>query len=85
MQQPRRAIALRYEKNRDAAPRVVAKGAGEVAKAIIQTASNSHVPVMENQPLVDSLIQLEVGSVIPEELYTVVAELLAYVYQHKNT
>ncbi|EPZ46304.1 EscU/YscU/HrcU family type III secretion system export apparatus switch protein [Alicyclobacillus acidoterrestris] len=77
----RRAVALRYERHREEAPRVVAKGAGEVAEAIIQSASAHDVPVMENQPLVDALIGLEVDSVIPAELYQAVAEVLAYVYQ----
>ncbi|WP_206915630.1 EscU/YscU/HrcU family type III secretion system export apparatus switch protein [Alicyclobacillus suci] len=77
----RRAVALRYERHREEAPRVVAKGAGEVAEAIIQSASAHDVPVMENRPLVDALIHLEVDSVIPAELYQAVAEVLAYVYQ----
>ncbi|GEO24772.1 hypothetical protein AAC03nite_05570 [Alicyclobacillus acidoterrestris] len=77
----RRAVALRYERHREEAPRIVAKGAGEVAEAIIQSASAHDVPVMENRPLVDALIHLEVDSVIPAELYQAVAEVLAYVYQ----
>lgn len=81
MNTPRRAVALRYEKHQEEAPRVVARGAGEVADAIIRTASSHEVPVMENKDLVDALISLEVDSVIPAELYQAVAEVLAYVYQ----
>ncbi|WAH35439.1 EscU/YscU/HrcU family type III secretion system export apparatus switch protein [Alicyclobacillus dauci] len=80
----RRAVALRYEKQREEAPRIVAKGAGEVADAIIRTASSHEVPVMENKELVDALISLEIDSVIPAELYQAVAEVLAYVYQYGN-
>lgn len=78
----RRAIALRYEQQQEEAPRIVAKGAGEVADAIIRSASSHEVPVMENRELVDALISLEIDSVIPAELYQAVAEVLAYVYQY---
>jgi flagellar biosynthesis protein len=78
----RRAVALRYERQKEEAPRIVAKGAGQVADAIIQTASNNEVPVMENRELVDALITLEIDSVIPAELYQAVAEVLSYVYQY---
>lgn len=81
MTTPRRAVALRYEQQREDAPRIVAKGAGDVAAAIIRSASDHDVPVMENTGLVDALIALEVDSVIPAELYQATAEVLAYVYQ----
>lgn len=77
----KRAVALRYEQQKEDAPRVVAKGAGEVALAIIQSATSNAVPVMENKPLVDALISLEIDSVIPAELYQAVAEVLVYVYR----
>lgn len=80
----RRAVALRYERRKEEAPRIVAKGAGEIADAIIRAASDHRVPVMENRELVDALIQLEVDSVIPAELYQAVAEVLAYVYQYRE-
>ena len=63
------------------APRVVAKGAGEVAEAIIRMAQSANVTVYENQSLTEALMQLEVDHVIPKELYQVVAEVLAYVYR----
>ncbi len=84
MMRQKRAVAIRYEKHKDTAPRIVAKGAGEVAQAILHAAEKSEVPVFENGGLVDSLIALELGSVIPEELYQVVAEILAYVYQNRK-
>lgn len=77
----KRAVALRYEHQKEEAPRIVASGAGDVAQAIIHSASKSDVPVLENKPLVDALIHLEVDSVIPAELYQAVAEVLSYVYQ----
>ncbi|GMA58974.1 flagellar biosynthesis protein [Alicyclobacillus sacchari] len=80
----KRAVALRYDRQREGAPRVVAKGAGEVANAIIETAASHTVPIIENEALVDTLIQLEVDHVIPPELYRAVAEVLAYVYRGKK-
>lgn len=80
----KKAVALRYERQLDAAPRVVAKGTGEVAKAILSHAENSGVNIYKEPQLVDSLMHLELDSVIPQELYAVVAEVLAYVYKHKT-
>jgi flagellar biosynthesis protein len=82
--QSKKAIALRYEKQRDAAPRIIAKGAGDVAQAILRSAENHDVPVMQNESLVGALLNLELGSVIPEELYRAVAEVLAYVYGYHS-
>jgi flagellar biosynthesis protein len=80
----KRAVALRYEQHKESAPRIVAKGAGDVAKAMIRVAEEGKVPVLEQSELVDSLISLELDSVIPEELYQAVAQILAYVYQERN-
>lgn len=80
----KRAVALRYEKQNDAAPRVVAKGSGAVADAIIRLAGQSDVTIHRDPALAESLMALELDSVIPEDLYTAVAEVLAYVYQRKQ-
>ncbi|GGI94909.1 hypothetical protein GCM10010885_00540 [Alicyclobacillus cellulosilyticus] len=80
----RRAVALRYEQSRDAAPRVTAKGAGAVAEAILRAARAADVPIHEDPALVDALMALEVDSVIPPELYPVVAEVLAVVYRARE-
>ncbi|MFO2550326.1 EscU/YscU/HrcU family type III secretion system export apparatus switch protein [Alicyclobacillus cycloheptanicus] len=81
---PKRAVALRYERHRDAAPRVVAKGVGEVAEAILRQAEAGNVAVHENESLVNALFQLETDQVIPQELYAVVAEVLAIVYRRQT-
>ncbi|MCL6453502.1 MAG: EscU/YscU/HrcU family type III secretion system export apparatus switch protein [Alicyclobacillus sp.] len=75
------AVALRYEAQRDQAPRVVARGAGAVADALVDVARRHQVPVLSNAALVSALMDLEVGDVIPEELYAAVAEILAFVYR----
>ena len=73
------AVALRYEPGRGA-PRVVAKGAGELAATIRARATAAHVPLVEDVPLARALhAACEVGSEIPEYLFTAVARVLAFV------
>ncbi|MBF8377263.1 EscU/YscU/HrcU family type III secretion system export apparatus switch protein [Alicyclobacillus mali] len=85
MQRAKRAVALRYDTQKDLAPRVVAKGAEAVANAIVRTAEGHRVPVVEQTELVDALFALEVDQVIPPELYQAVAEILAYIYRYRRT
>lgn len=82
--QPKKAVALRYEQQLGTAPKVVAKGTGAVAEAILNLAESVGVNTYKDSTLVDSLMSLEVDSVIPEELYAVVAEVLAYVYRQQG-
>jgi flagellar biosynthesis protein FlhB len=75
------AVALRYDPQK-AAPEVVAKGSDLLAKKIREIAADSGVPVIADPPLARSLhASVEVGRVIPEELYQAVAQLLAFVYR----
>ncbi|OCC16091.1 Flagellar biosynthesis protein FlhB [Dissulfuribacter thermophilus] len=79
------AVALRYEPGAMDAPKVVAKGSGYVAQRIKDIAYEHDVPVVENKPLAQSLFRsCNVGDIIPESLYKVVAEVLAYVYRLKG-
>jgi flagellar biosynthetic protein FlhB len=76
------AVALRYERGRMEAPTVVAKGARKLAERIKDLARRHRVPVVEDPPLARALYrQVEVGQVIPVELYEAVARVLAYVYR----
>lgn len=76
------AVALRYTNGTDGAPRVVAKGAGEVATKIRMVAEENSVPQIEAPPLARALYRhAELGDEIPRSLYTAVAEVLAYVFQ----
>lgn len=75
-----RAIALAYQQG-DPAPRVVAKGRGVTAEAIIEKARAAGVHVHESPELVGLLMQLDLDARIPESLYTAVAELLAWIYR----
>lgn len=78
-QEPKRAIALRYDQGQDAAPTVVATGQGLVADKIVEMARESGIPVESNPDLADALAQVEIGTAIPEELYPVVAEMLVFI------
>lgn len=74
------AIALAYQTG-DAAPRVVAKGRGLIAQAIIERAKAHDIYVHESEDLVGLLIQVELDKNIPPQLYQAVAELLAWLYR----
>ena len=79
------AVALRYDREKDAAPVVVAKGAELLAKRIRELAKAHDVAIVENPPLARSLYKsVEIGSIIPAELFRAVAELLAYVYRQRS-
>ncbi len=77
---PRReAVALAYEHGR-VAPRVVAKGRGDLAETIIARAKDAGLFVHESPELVALLMQVDLDKTIPAELYQAVAEILAFVY-----
>ncbi|MCM2317722.1 MAG: EscU/YscU/HrcU family type III secretion system export apparatus switch protein [Pseudomonas sp.] len=74
----RQALALAYGEG-DGAPRLVAKGYGEVAERIIAEAQRHGVRIHDSPELVGLLMQLDLDAQIPPQLYQVVAELLAWV------
>lgn len=74
----RQAIALEYD-GEDAAPRVTASGRGALAERIIERAREADVPVHRDDKLADTLSRLQIGDMIPPELYEVVAEILVFV------
>jgi flagellar biosynthesis protein len=76
-----KAVALRYDKDKDAAPRVIAKGRGDIAKKIIEIADARNLPRYEDKNLIQILEALELETEIPPELYRAVAEVLAFVYR----
>lgn len=76
------AVALKYTEGKMAAPKVVAKGADDVAAKIREIAREHKVPLLEAPPLARALhTHTDLGDQIPEALYTAVAEVLAYVFQ----
>jgi flagellar biosynthesis protein len=77
----RRAVALRYDRARGAAPTVAATGSGYVADRIIEIAREHGVPIREDPDLVQLLSRLDLDQAIPPELYSVIAEVFAFVYR----
>ena len=74
----KQAIALCYDPEEDA-PKVIASGKGYLAEKIIEKAKEVEVPVHRDDKLADTLSKLEIGDMIPPELYSVVAEILVFV------
>ena len=76
-----RAVALKYESEKDSAPRVVAKGREFIAEKIIETAKAHNVPLYQDKNLVQVLEALDIDTEIPPEVYRAVAEVLAFIYR----
>ena len=75
---PKQAVALSYDPAEDA-PKVIASGRGVLAERIIEKAKEAEVPIHRDDKLADTLSRLEIGEMIPPELYEVVAEILVFV------
>ena len=73
-------MALTYRPKTDHAPRIVAKGQGNVAEKIIEIAREHQIYIHEDPDLIEVLAKLDLNEAIPPDLYVVVAELLAFVY-----
>jgi flagellar biosynthesis protein len=74
------AVALRYAEE-DRAPKIIATGAGELARRILELAQEYGVPVHNDDSLVGILSRLDLGYEIPPETYRAVAEVLAFLYR----
>ena len=75
------AIALKYDQEKDASPRVIGKGKGKIADRIIQLARENNVPIQEDPSLTELIGQLNINEAIPSELYEAVAEIFAFIYK----
>ncbi len=76
-----KAIALKYNHNKDRAPKVIAKGKGEIAKKIIEIAKENKIPLYEDKGLAQVLEALDLNMEIPETLYKAIAEVLVFIYK----
>jgi len=74
------AAALHYDPTGPAPPEIIATGRGLVADEIVNVAREHGIAIHQDPGLVEALSMLNIGSVIPRELYAVVAEVLAFVY-----
>ena len=77
----KKAVALKYDRSKDRAPRVTAKGKGEVANNIIKVAQLHKLPIKKDEDLIELLSKVEIDKEVPENLYKAVAELFSYIYK----
>ncbi|MCA1927084.1 MAG: EscU/YscU/HrcU family type III secretion system export apparatus switch protein [Calditerrivibrio sp.] len=80
----KKATALRYDVEKDKAPKVVAKGRGIIAEKILEKAKEYNVTIKEDPDLLEALYKLDISQEIPETLYKAVAEILTEVYKINN-
>jgi len=80
----KKAAALKFDRERDRAPKVVAKGKGEVAGNIIRIAQLLDLPIKKDEDLIELLSKVEIDKEIPTELYIAVAEIFKFIYDVTN-
>ncbi len=78
------AIAIKYDEKEMMAPTIMTKGQRLFAQTIREMAEEEKIPIIRNVPLAWSLIEIEVGQEIPEELYKAMAEVLVYIYRLRH-
>ena len=79
-----KAIALKYDLERDNAPKITAKGKGETASNIIKIAKEHDIPIKEDPDLVELLSQIDIDKEIPSSMYRAVAEIFSFIYDLSN-
>ena len=77
----KKAAALRYDKDKENAPRVVAKGEGATAENIIKIAELHNLPIRKDEDLIELLSKVELDKEVPEALYRAVAEVFSFIYK----
>ena len=76
-----KAVALKYDLEKDKAPQIVALGEGHIAKSILELADQNNVPMYEDENLAQLLSKLNLNRQIPKNLFPMVAEILAIIFQ----
>ncbi|ACO04492.1 MAG TPA: flagellar biosynthesis protein FlhB [Persephonella sp.] len=84
MKEIKKAVALRYDREKNDAPEVVAKGQGLIAERIVEIAREYGIEIKQDRELVQILSQLDIKQEIPPELYKAVAEILIFIYRKKK-
>ena len=84
MDESKKAVAIKYNRDKDRAPKVLAKGRNDIAERIIEVAKDNQVPILPDKDLVQVLETLDVNFEIPPELYRAVAEVLVFIYSMNN-
>ncbi len=76
----KKAVALGYDIDKDNAPKVIAKGKGELAQNIIKIAQNNEIPIKKDEDLVELLSAIDIDKEIPDSMYKAVSEIFAFIY-----
>ncbi|HIP15241.1 MAG TPA: type III secretion system protein [Sulfurimonas autotrophica] len=76
----KKAIALQYNKEKNQAPVVSAKGEGKTAQKIIQIAKENGVPLKKDEDLVELLSKVELDKEVPPQMYKAIAEVFSFIY-----
>jgi flagellar biosynthesis protein len=84
LQKDKKATALRYDEEKDNAPKVVAKGSRYLAEEIINIATKYEIPIKKDEDMVLMLEQIEVNREIPADMYKAVAEIFSFIYGITN-
>lgn len=74
------AAALGYDIEKDNAPKILARGRGEIAQKIIEKAEEEKIPIHSDKDIVKVLVNMDIGQEIPPHLYRAMAEILSFIY-----
>lgn len=76
----KKAAALKYDIDKDNAPKVVAKGKGEIAGNIIKIAQDNDIPIKKDEDLIELLSAIDIDKEIPPTMYKAVSEIFSFIY-----
>lgn len=76
----KKAAALQYDITSNMAPKVIAKGKGDIAKNIIKIAEKNKLPIKKDEDLIELLTKIDIGQEVPENMYKAVAEIFSFIY-----
>ena len=79
-----KAVALKYDIDKDNAPKITAKGKGETASNIIKIAKEKNIPIKKDEDLIELLSQIDIDKEIPDSMYKAVAEIFSFIYDLSN-
>lgn len=74
----KKVVAIKYKELRNDVPSVIAKGVGKIADKIIEIAKENNIPILKNTKVINELYSLDIPSDIPEDMYFIVAKIIAY-------
>ena len=80
----KKAAALRYNIEKESAPRVIAQGKGKSAENIIKIAELHNLPIKKDEDLMELLSKVEIDKEVPAALYKAVAEVFSFIYKTTN-